>query len=261
MFRKKLFGRTTLTSKNTLITLIVLVCSVLTVFAQTEQANEEEMKLSSFNLMEDLMVQLIPLDDIIQIGVDYSPNIKRNAFQADAEKEKVSIQKKLWTNHIQVFSNYSVGNQGILIAGTTDSNISTISNGYRFGVNASIPLYEFYSRPNRVRLAKAELASAENLKEAIEIEVKQQIISSYFRMIATQKSMINNNEFLQKAIISERVGELKFKENQISLTDYTRLSEISALATERYNNSYADFLTSYKGLEVLLGVELHLLKR
>jgi outer membrane protein TolC len=261
MCRKKISDIENMTKRKLLITLVFLVFSVFSVNGQTPKTSEEELKMSSFNLMEDFMIQLIPLDDIIDIGVEYSPNIKRNAFQADAEKERVTIQKKLWSNHIQVFSNYSFGNQGILIAGSTDSNINSISNGYRFGVNASIPLYEFYTRPNRIKLAKAELASAENLQESIELEVKQQIINYYFRLIATQKSMINNNEFLQKAIVSEKVGELKFKENQISLTDYTRLSEISTLARERYNNAYTEFLTSYKELEVILGVELHLLKR
>lgn len=246
---------------KSLFTVVILFFSVSIVNAQTVEVSEEVAKMSSFNLLEDFMIQLIPLDDIIEIGIEYSPNIKRNVFLADAEKQKVSLQKKAWSNHIQAFSNYSFGNQGILIAGSTDSNINTIANGYRFGVNLNVPLYEVYTRSNRIKLAKAELASAENLKGAIEIEVKQQVINYYFRLIATQKSMINNNDFLQKALVSEKVGEIKFRENQISLTDYTRLSEISSLATERYNNAYTEFLTSYKELEVILGVELHLLKR
>jgi outer membrane protein TolC len=244
-----------------LITLVFTVCSVYLAKGQTEEISEEEMRMSSFNLMEDFMTQLIPLDDIIVIGIENSPSIKRNASLANAEKERVALQKKLWSNHIQGFTNYSFGNQGILIAGSTDSNINTIANGYRFGVNVSVPLYEIYTRSNRVKLAKAELESAESFTEAIELEVKQQVINYYFRLIATHKSMINNNDFLQKALVSEKVGELKFKENQISLTDYTRLSEISSLAQERYNNAYTEFLTSYKALEAILGTELHLLQR
>ncbi|WP_236139826.1 TolC family protein [Mongoliitalea daihaiensis] len=228
---------------------------------QRLELETDDLTIGSFDLMEDLMTQLISLDDIIEIGLQFSPNIKRNAALTDSEKERLIIQKKLWSTHIQTFANYSFGNQGILIAGSTESNINTIANGYRFGLNVSIPFYEFYTRGNRVKLAKAELAAAENMKNAIELEVKQEIISAYFRVISTQKSMVNNHEFLNKALISERIGELKFKENQISITDYTRLSEISSLARERYNNAYADFLSAYKNLEALLGIELYFLKR
>lgn len=246
---------------NVAFLIFILLTLSKEVRAQETNLNQEELKIGSFNLMEDIMTQLIPLDDIVDIGLMFSPNIKRNNAIIDSEKERVIIQKKLWSNHIQVFTNYSFGNQGIIIAGSADSNINTIANGYRFGVNVSVPLYEFYTRPNRVKLAKAELSAAEHMRDAIELEVKQEIIKAYFRLISTQKSMLNNHDFLNKCMVSEKIGEFKFKDNQISITDYTRLSEISSLARERYNNAYADFLAEYKNLEALLGIELHFLKR
>ncbi|WP_156810266.1 hypothetical protein [Nitritalea halalkaliphila] len=57
------------------------------------------------------------------------------------------------------------------------------------------------------------------------------------------------------------MGELKLRENQLSLTDYTRLAEINSLARDRYYNAYADFMTAYKNLEILLGIKLSMLKR
>jgi outer membrane protein TolC len=223
----------------------------------SQQAN----KISVFDLSRDIEEQLPPLDTLMLIAHERSPMVLKFAATSRAEQEKISLQKKTWTNHIQIFGNYSTGNQGAIITGTTVSDINSYATGWRAGVNLSVPIYEFVSRSSRIRLAKAEYQSATyQTAEAIQL-VDMDIITLYEKLLFAHKQVRNNLEFAEKARINEELAGIQLRENQTKLADYTRISEIRALADNRLTESQSLFLEVYNKLELMLGVTLISIKR
>lgn len=217
--------------------------------------------VSNFDFNKDLDEQLPSLDSLMVIAHERSPMVLKYAAIMRAEKEKILLAKKTWSNHLQIYGNYSMGNQGLITSGTSATEVNTLSNGYRTGVNFSIPINEFLTRGNRIRLAKAEFESATYQQmEAVQM-VDLDIVTYYHKLILAHKQVKVNMEFAEKAAINERLAEIQLHDNQIKLTDYTRISEIRALADNRYFEAQSNFLDVYKHLELLLGVSLISLKR
>lgn len=232
---------------------VLLSCFNYTLYAQKEG-------VANFDFTRDLDEQLPSLDSIMIIAHQRSPMVLKFEASMRAEKEKISLAKKNWSNYLQVYANYSTGNQGV-ITSSSANEISTLTTGYRTGVNVSVPLYEFMTRGNRVRLAKAEFESAEYQQQEAIQAVDLEIITYYQKLLLAHKQVKLNMEFAEKAAINERLAEIQLRDNQMKLTDYTRVSEIRALADNRYFESQSNFLDIYKRLELLLGVSLVSLKR
>lgn len=216
--------------------------------------------MSEFDLTKDISLQIPTLEELTNISLEYSPKIKKNINLTQAEKEKIFLERRFWTQHIQAFFNVSTGNQGILITGVEGNNFNQIVNGYRFGLNFNFPIYEVLSRAPRVRLAQSEQKAAENVIDEMKLLVEEEVSTAYFRLITAQKIMQSNSYFLELATNSMDLSEKKLFDNQTTFAEHTRISEIKTLAEERYHRSYAEFLSSFRTLEILVGIQLSLLK-
>ncbi|MGY6522948.1 MAG: TolC family protein [Mongoliitalea sp.] len=213
-----------------------------------------------FDLMQDIALQLPTLEELTNIGLEYSPKIQKNIHLSQAEKEKIFLEKRFWTQHIQAFFNVSTGNQGILITGLEGSNFNQIVNGYRFGFNFNFPFYELFSRSPRIKLAEYETKAAQDVIDEMKLLVEEDISTAYFKLITAQKIMISNTNFLELATNSMLLSEKKLMDNQTTFSEHTRITEIKTLAEERYHRSYAEFLSAFRSLEILVGIKLSLLK-
>jgi outer membrane protein TolC len=217
--------------------------------------------ISGFDLSRDLQEQLPPIDTLMKIAHEQSPMVLKFTTKSLAEKQKIALAKKTWGNHLQIFSNYSTGNQGLLLSGTTSSDVTTITNGYRAGINVSVPLNEFMTRRDRIRLAQAEYESANwQTIEAIKL-VDMQIVTTYQKLLLAHKQVRANLEFSEKAAISEKLAEQQMHDNQIKLSEYTSICEIRTLSDNRLFESENNFYEMYSNLELLLGVHLISLKK
>jgi outer membrane protein TolC len=227
----------------------------------TIQKKDTIQKPFLFDFSRDIQDQLPPLDSLLLLAHQNSPMLEKYAAFNRAQKEKIALAQKSWSSNIQLQGNYSVGNQSLLLSGSASSDLNQLSNGYRFGINLGLPVYEFFTRPNRVRLAKAEAEASEfQLKEAV-ILLDKEIISTYHQMIASFRQMTTTQALVEKSTVSELLAEKKLYENQIPLADYTRISEIKAAAENRRYESEKLFYDSYYTLQALLGVPVQSLKR
>ncbi|WP_192349427.1 TolC family protein [Algoriphagus sp. Y33] len=217
--------------------------------------------IEGFNLFEDISGQLPSLDSLVQIAISYSPSVQTAVHQSVTETERLILQKKFWTNHIQAFANVAAGNQGVFIAGVNESTVNTLSTGYRYGLSLNLPLYEFVSRPNRIKLAKSEIKTFESKAEEIKLTVEQGVIQNYFDLLVAQKVMIDQHTYFEQAKNSEQLSALRLRDNQVSFTEYTRIAEIKAIASEKYYKSYGEFMVAFHNLESFLGIKLYDLKK
>ncbi|MCH8553965.1 MAG: TolC family protein [Schleiferiaceae bacterium] len=211
-----------------------------------------------FDLSVDLSRQLPSLDTLFAIARQYSPMVNKNVEFYQAQIQKIKLEKRRYWKHISLFANYSEGNQGLIIPG---EDVSQLMQGYRYGVNLQFPLEELMTRRARVKLAKHEAFAYDEMRKEMEILLHRDIVRLYTNLIKYQRQMNLHQDFLAKARINERVAERQYRENQIKLMDYTRISEIRALAESRFEDSSAEFYQQFFELEVVLGQPLYLLKR
>ena len=197
---------------------------------------------------------------MIQIAISYSPSVKTAVYQSETEEERLQLEKKFWTNHISLFGNYAAGSQGVYIAGVNESTVNTLSNGYRYGLSVNLPLYEFISRSNRIKLSQSEIKTFESKAEEIKLTVEQLVIRNYFALVVAQKVMIDQHNYLEQANNSTQLADRKLRDNQISFTEYTRISELQSIASQKYFESYGEFMVAFYNLESLLGTKLYELK-
>ncbi len=243
------------------IPLLVWLVSVGTLSAQESPSGPFAGGIEGFNVFEDISGQLPSLDSLVKVAIAFSPSVKTAVYQSESETERLTLQKKFWTNHIQLYANAAAGNQGILITGVNESTVNTLSNGYRYGISLNLPVYEFVSRNTRIKLGKSEIKTFESKAEEIKMTVEQQVTRNYFDLLVAQKVMLDQHVYFEQAKNSEQIASLRLRDNQVTFTEYTRIAEIKAIASEKYYKSYGEFMVAFYNLETLLGVKLYDLKK
>lgn len=214
-----------------------------------------------FDFSKELQDQLPPLDSLMIIARDFSPMLDKYQSFSQAQKEKIELARKSWSVNIQLQGNYAIGNQNLILSGSGASDLNQLSNGYRMGLNLGLPLYEFFTRPNRIRLAKAEHKASEDQMREAALLVDKEVADGYYQLLASFKQMKVTFEFAEKSAISEMIAAKKLEENQIPIADYTRISEIRAGSEGRKYEAEKNFYTAYFSLQIILGIPLSSLKR
>jgi outer membrane protein TolC len=213
-------------------------------------------KSDSVLVLTDLETQLPDLEEIVSIAVQRSPYIKVEDANVKARGQAIHIVKKDWQKDIQAFGNYAYGDQKFAISYGDYDRQTNFLNGYRVGVNVSIPLFDITARHNRIKLSKAELEMARGNRERVEQELKRQIAAEYNNLLAAQKLLKIRSEGLQSAQLVYQMAEKQFKEGTIYLEDYSSVSNMLFMAESNYEIARKDYNTVYKQFEYLIGVSI-----
>jgi outer membrane protein TolC len=245
---------------------IVLACILVfqangVLFSQKENNGMSGAGIATFDFNRDIQDQLPPLDSLMNIARAFSPMLEKFKNYSLAEREKIELARKSWSSNIQIQANYAMGNQSLLLSGSAASDLNQLSNGYRAGINLGLPIYELFTRPNRIKLAQAEAKAAKDQMNEAGLLVDREVAQIYYQLLASFKQMLVTQSFTDKAIISDLLAEKQLEKNQISLADYTRISEIRAGTEGRKYEAEKNFYNAYFSLQIILGVPLETLKR
>ena len=212
----------------------------------------------------DLESQLISLDSIIDIAMKNSPYMKYDSSLADAQAVDIKLAKRTFHNNISGFFNYSTGNQRFNITGAGGGNETqnNLLNGYRLGINVSIPLSEFTNRNLRIKRETAEYDAQKFKKEQTALELRTRITQEYTNLIAFQKLLKIKSSGVENARVLYQMAEKQFREGVVSLQDYASVSDMAIKSEVDYELAKASFRSSYYSFQNLVGVQLtSLMKR
>lgn len=207
----------------------------------------------------DLQQQLIPLDSIITIALQNSPAIKFQQDVVEAGHYQVRYMQQQWTNDIAGFFNYATGNQNLLtVGGGTPGGVasSNLSNGYRTGVQITLPLYELVGRKSRVNIYKAELQANIDKRDAVRQETTQALIQLYYNLLYARNLMSIRSDAKQAAINQYQVASLEFKDGIIQASELSRFKDIEVNARAYYEEAKRQFSTFYFQFQNLIGVPM-----
>ncbi len=206
---------------------------------------------------KELQEQMIPLDSILELAVKNSPAVNFQKDLIESAKSQLEFSKKLWTNNIVGFVNYSAGNQSIVsadsqTAGTQSS--SNITNGLRMGVQINLPLYELVGRKSRIKIYKHDLNSTINKKDESIQELKKEVVLQYYNLLYASSLLTIRSEARQTAINQYSIAEKQFRDGIIEVGELSRLKTFDVNARADYEEAKRQFSTYYHQFEILIGV-------
>lgn len=206
----------------------------------------------------DLEKDLIPLEQIIEIAMANSPYLKYENIVLDIRKNSVKLAKREWHNIVDFGGSYSRGDQQVLIGGNSQTNLL---GGYRYGVNASIPLSEFTNRGPKIKIQKAELEGAMYRKQQAELSLRRQVIEEYHRLISAQKLLKIKTDGKENAELTYEMAEKQFREGSIQISEITRVNDSKVSAQIALQNEVTQYKIMFLSFEELIGVKMSTLRR
>lgn len=216
----------------------------------------QDEKVRNIDLNQPLVEQLPPLDSLISMAVAHNPTVKLNRELVGVAEDRVKLERNSWTEMVRGYYDYSTGNQSLVVTGLQSNDINNLTNGYRAGVNISLPLYQLTTRKTRVRLQQQELAATEFKAQEVEIEVARLVIEEYNNVIAGQNLMKNQSEMVEMARSNFQIAEVEYKTGNMEGAVFIRNAEILNIAKANYENARKEFFIAVQKLELLLGSPL-----
>jgi len=215
-------------------------------------------------LKDDIVSLLPPLATLIDSAIKNNFNVKFRDLQIDVNKTKLHTQQSVWAKNMGLQSDIRYGTFDNFSTNTAEgqnpSVLATRNSQTNYGVGAYIkfPLYDLIDRKNLINMAKAEVDQAVSMAEAQRNELRQTVIKQYNDLILKQRLLKIRSKYFITSKINMEMVEKEFHNGVISVTEYARLSEISATAEANYESARVDFNTAFQIMEEIVGYKFNL---
>jgi len=186
-------------------------------------------KVSKNDIIENLTFKKydIAFEDALKIAFESRPDLKSLITKGKMANESVKLAKKDYLPNISGFANYGFGGQEF-----------PLDNGWSFGANISIPVFNGFLTKNQIDEARANLDIANSDVEILRQNIYLQVQQAYINLIEAEKRIPVANitvkqakENLELANGRYNVGVGNFIEVQDAETSYNnaQLSYVQAL--------------------------------
>lgn len=231
---------------------ITLLVIMILLFVNTTKAQIDSMFL---NPKLDIETLLPSLDSLFIIGIKNNPTLKMELAFARAYDWNEKYIRWVWAQNLSVFYNYSFGSIPFLV-GFEGTGLTTITQGYRAGVNLSLSVFDVMGHKGRVNEIKEKAVGQRYKRDAEEMEYKRKIALFYADMVGYNRLFKSRNEDLLTQFIACQVAEKEYREGVIHMAEYARQKNVLADAEAAYHESFRFFLGSLEQFEALLGTQL-----
>jgi len=242
--------------------LLLAMTMTFTAFAQLELTKTPV----SDTLRPDLTKYIPPLYLLIDSAIANDPETKRWQFESEVFEHEIKVQRKMWIRDLSVGANYTPLVNFMpqwTMNGDGSPVFDPVNFNNAFGFTSSV-----YGRAE-VSLDQLFFKNKETIK-ALEAQSKADaqgaIVAS--RLIAARVTELYNNLFMyqrmleinQKAIqmgkMGVELGEEKFRNGQIQLSELSQLYDLMTKYGLDYERSYSAYRSAYIELERVVGVPL-----
>ena len=198
--------------------------------------------------------RLLPM--LIDSAIKYNPEVNRVDNSIGFAKENLALTKKNIYSAVSLFSSYNHGNNANVISGTV-SNVSLVqSNFYNVGVYFQLPLTHVVSRKNAIKASEYQVKMAESEKEGAAKYISQEVIRVYQELRLSLNLVKVATESKQTALVNYQMCQKQYLNNDIPLTELSRIQDIYSKASIEYETDLNRFQTAYLQLESYTGVNL-----
>jgi outer membrane protein TolC len=204
------------------------------------------------------IVGILPLDTIIQRAVDNSAIVQRLTKGQEQKAEEIKIDRKAWTQHIALTAGYNYGNgvisdrQTTAIDQTTVFRTSTVAT-YGVGMSLRLPLSEFTTQKNKVRIKELAIEEIEYLKEDTKNMVIKEVVTLYNNLERTLETLKIQTKKLEANEVAAQVTETYFKSGEASIDQYRMIMDVLNTSKIELQKTKSDAWFFLKSLELLGG--------
>jgi len=218
-----------------------------------------------FNLLtDDLSMMLPPLETLIDSALKKNPFVKFRERQISVNKNKLKDQRSLWMKNFGVQTDVRYGTFDNFSTNTAEGQnpalLATRSVQLNYGAGAymKFPIFDIVNRKNQINMAKSEVGQAEDMAKEQRNELRQQVIKQYNDLILKQKLVKIRSKYLETSRINMEMIEKEFQNGVITLSEYSRISEIYTTGESNFEIVKTDFITAFMLLEESIGFKLNL---
>lgn len=251
--------------KQSIFLLIILSIGFI-INAQDTDTLEQDIDYSYINPIEEgIENHLPPLQTLIDSAISNSPLLKyKNSAEVISALNTKSVRKE-WSKYIGVISDVKYGLFDNLVLGQDDDgNVNTglvsttQQTRYSAGIYLKLPLQELIDRKNNIKMAEEEERMAEYEYQQEKKELRKLVIQQYNDLLLYQKLLKVKNDFVQDVLLQKQMAEEQFKDNEIEISELTRLSSMHSKALSEYESAKADFNNAYMMLQEIVGMKFKL---
>jgi len=229
---------------------LLLVCCFNTVSAQTAVKQD--------SLLAKREIDFPPLGDLIDSAIKHNAMLRYRTLDIDAKQSNLISQRTYWLRNLGVQGDsrygtidaFSTNANGV---GTNSSITSSKQMNYAIGVYMKIPIYDIVNRKTQIKLAKTELEAAKTMAQVQQDEIRQMVIRQYEDLLLRQKLLTIKSQNLGSSTVNMEMVEKEFRNGVIPITEYVRLSDMTARIQADYEMAKSEFLVSKKILEEIVG--------
>jgi outer membrane protein TolC len=229
------------------------------VFAQLELTNTPV----SDTLRPNLTKYIPPLYMLIDSAIANNPETKRYQYESEVFEHQMKVQNRSWLNDVNVGVSYTplvnVTPQYTYLNGQfvpMNPNQNLVGFGSALQFSAKLPLNYLFTNSSEIKMleakSNAELQSAEYSSRLI----AAQVTKLYNDLFAFQRMLEINQKAIQMGKMGVELGEEKFRNGQIELSELSQLYDLMTKYGLDYERSYAAYRSSYRDLETVVGVPL-----
>lgn len=188
------------------------------------------------------------LEDLIKIGLNKRPELKAKEKEILAQEEKVKSVKGEFYPSIDLFSSYY-----------KYENYPHLDEEFIAGIKVTFPIFLGFSRIAKLQKEKAILEQKNFEKTYTELNIKQEIFTSYKNLKTAKENYETALAWLKSIEEDYRIIQKKYESGLASIVDVTtllaRLSQARAqVAVSKYNWIYA-YYTLQKSLGLIPEIE------
>lgn len=228
------------------------------------EAQQKQVDTTYLDPTIDIEELLPPLDSLMVVGLRNNPLQRLEQSQANSYYWTMQYTKKLWTQGLGVFFNYSTGNLPFF-AFNTGAGVSTSTNvlydGYRAGIDLRLSVFDLIGYRGRVNSARELWEVAKHKKDVEALTFRQAVADLYTNMVGWQKIFKARNEDLFVQQVACQVAEKEFREGTVHIAEYARQKNILAIAVAAKEDAQKYYINFYERLQSLIGVKLSSLRR
>ena len=247
-----------------LLILIIIISSTSICVNAQEVANQQVDSSMYYNpLIDDITEKIPPLEALIEMAIQFSPKVKLTDALLGVNYCDLKSSKRNWTKDFGIEGYGQYGNyffedkieniQPNFVLSTSLRTVFAVSVYFR------MPAIDIINRNNEINKNKWYIEQSLAQRKQEELEIRQDVILQYNRLIQSQKLLRIVNEFQQYTLLQMQMAEREYLNGDITIAELTRLKDIQMIRAVEFQDRIYELYMAYDLLQELIGVRFNLI--
>jgi outer membrane protein TolC len=246
-----------------------LIFTISVIFVITFEVNSQEKKIATQNINSETLSILekstIPdLNVFIESALKNSPLLQVSDKEKEKILEQIKMQKKSWTDFIQIDANtryglynqLTVSNQAVADVPPVGVQSDKQQLNYYAGVTLKLPISYFANKKNELKILNYNIQESELRKEQLKKEITQFVIDEYFKFKNYRELLDSYQTTLQTMKISYLKSVKDVENGTLGFSEFSTITYSYSKAEESYSKLKSDYYTQIYKLQILTGINL-----